>query len=591
MKEGCSHVGKQWIQTMMNIYNVRRLTLVTAIAMLLPACASNVSLHNAEKLKTVDNESHDLIAKRVAIESQKMYEKQKQLIEELTKTKLAAAQLAPVEPKYNPLDAVKISVDIRNGDAQDLLRAIASQSNLNLLLDPELSTLNRKISLSLSNVPASQVFDHVMMILDLDGQVDGSVLIVRPYTKKVYDLDFLQSSSQMDVNMGGDVFGANNSASGGSSSSMIGNLSLTGTGNKKNDPYEQLEGMLNGLIGKPDNGGVGDAPLPGVGTDEAASVGAGSSALQKDMEKGEKPYYSLNRMTGTLFVKARPSQIKVVSDLVEKYKDTLSRQVLIEAQILDIGLNEQFNFGVDWSILRNDIASTYGTALELGTLTSQLPNAALNGVRSVTIPTQTIGLTDASKSFATAYQGDNFTAIVDMMQRFGTVRVLSNPILRAKNARPSFISVGRNTSYIAESTSTVTNNGGSSTTTSDVTTSAVFDGIILGVEPFIANDGKIHLTIHPMQSEVSDSSLALIDAGSGTKVTLPVVDFKGLTTSLSLSSGDTVVLGGLTDEIANDNGGGVPGLADAGALGALFGSRANTKSARELIIVLRVTRL
>jgi len=580
---------------MININNARRLTLVTTIAVLLPGCASSyVSQHNKDKLKAIDTESHELIAERVAIESEKILKKQRQLIESLTKTAAVETELQPIEPKYNPLDAVKISVDIRNGDVQDLLRAIASQSKLNLLLDPELSSLNRKITLSLNNVPASQVFDHVMTILDLDGNVQGSVLIVRPYVKKVYALDFLQSTSQMDVNMGGDVFGANSSAAGdgGGSSSMIGNLSLTGNGNKKNDPYDQLENMLDSLIGKPD-GSASETDLPGVGgeSSEKGAAPVGRVSSQSKEKKGQKAFYSLNRVTGTLFVNARPSQVAVISDLVGKYKDTLSRQVLIEAQILDVGLNENFNFGIDWSILRTDIASTFGTALELGELTSQIPNAALNSARTVTIPNQTIGLSDAGSSFATAYQGDHFSAVVDMMQRFGTVRVLSNPILRAKNARPSFISVGRNTSYIAESTSTVTNNGGSSTTTADVTTSAVFDGIILGVEPFIGEDGKINLTIHPMQSEVNDASLALVDAGSGTKVTLPVVDFKGLTTSLSLSSGDTVVLGGLTDEVANDIGGGVPGLADAGALGALFGNRANSKSARELIIVLRVTRL
>lgn len=574
---------------MININNARRLTLVPAIAVLLTGCASSyVSHHNEEKLKSIDVESHELISKRVAIESEKMLEKQRQLINELTKVQPVETELKPIEPKYNPLDAVKISVDIRNGDVQDLLRAIASQSKLNLLLDPELSSLNRKITLSLNDVPASQVFEHLMSILDLDGQVQGSVLIVRPYMKKVYALNFLQSTSQIDVNMGGDVFGANSSSTGdGGSTSMIGNLSLTGNGNKKNDPYDQLEAMLDGLIGKPD-GTVSESDLPGVNDTPAESTAAKTVASEK---KGEKPFYSLNRVTGTLFVKARPSQVAVVTDLVNKYKDILSRQILIEAQILDVGLNENFNFGIDWSIFRNEVVSTLGAPVQLGELTSQISDAAVNGPRSITIPEQTIGLTDAGSSFATAYQGDHFTAIADMMQKFGTVRVLSNPILRAKNARPSFISVGRNTSYIAESTSTVTNNGGSSTTTADVTTSAVFDGIILGVEPFITDDGKINLTVHPMQSEVNDASLALVDAGSGSKVTLPVVDFKGLTTSLSLSSGDTVVLGGLTDEIANDTGGGVPGLADAGFLGALFGNRANSKSARELIIVLRVTRL
>lgn len=579
---------------MINISNTCRLTIATAFVILLPGCSSSyVSKFNKDQLQAIDKESHELIAERVAIESEKLFEVQQQLIESLTNTTVIESALLPIEPFYNPLDTVKISVDIKDGDVQDLLRAIASQSKLNLLLDPELASLNRKITLNLNDVPAVQVFDHIMKILDLDGDVQGSVLIVRPYVTKVYALDFLQSSSQMDVNMGGDVFGANNTtAGGGGSNSMTGQITLTGTGNVNNDPYDQLEKMLGGLIGKSDSA-ASETVLPGV--DHKSNLNdrsfVGRSASQSSQIKGQKSFYSLNRVTGTLFVKARPSQVDLVTDLVEKYKDILSRQVLIEAQILDVSLNESFKFGIDWTILRSDIASTLGTALNLGELSSQLPTAGFNAARSLTIPAQTIGFNTAGPSFSTAYQGSSFSAVVDMMQRFGTVRVLSNPIIRAKNTRPSFISVGRNTTYIAEATSTVTDSGGSARTTSDVTTSSVFDGIILGVEPFVSDDGKISLTIHPMQSEVNSASLVLIDAGSGTKVTLPVVDFKGLTTSLSLSSGDTVVLGGLTNEISSDTASGVPGLADTNFLGALFGKRANTKGARELIIVLRVTRI
>ncbi|MCP4595122.1 pilus (MSHA type) biogenesis protein MshL [Neptuniibacter sp.] len=564
---------------------ILRLAAVSTCIVALTACSANVSNFNKKKLKEVDEESHELISDRVAIESKKLLEYQEKLLAELTKIQQPQTELEPVEPEYNPLDAVNISVDIQDGDVQGLLKAIAMQAKLSLLLDPELSSLNRKITLSLNNVPASQVFDHVMDLLDLSSKVQGSILIVRPHEEKAFDLDFLQSTSQMNINMGGDVFGANGDigGDGGGSSSMTGNLSLTGSGNQLNDPYEELDSMLQKIIGKAENADENEA-VPGV--ENVVSRGGLAGGQE---EKGQQAFYSLNRMTGTLFVKARPSKVKIVSDLVERYKDTLGRQVLIEAQILDIGLNENFNFGVDWKILRSDVAASLGSPIEIGSAVSGFPNAAIPG-RTITIPGQTVG-SDTSSPFSVGLNSDHFSAILDMMQQFGTVRVLSNPVLRAKNSRPSFISVGRNTSYIAESSATVTTNGGSSTTTADVTTSAVFDGIILGVEPFIAKDGKIHLTVHPMQSEVNDTSLALVDAGGGTKVTLPVVDFKGLTTSLSLNSGDTVILGGLTDEIATDSGGGIPSLSDIDGLGRVFGSNSNSKTARELVIVLRVTRL
>ena len=124
-----------------------------------------------------------------------------------------------------------------------------------------------------------------------------------------------------------------------------------------------------------------------------------------------------------------------------------------------------------------------------------------------------------------------------------------------------------------------------------MTTSSAFNGIILGVEPFIADNGSINLTIHPMQSEVDPNSLKLIDTGGGSKVTLPVIDFKGLVTSLSLNDGDTVILGGLIDEVGSDSGDGLPGLNDIPGIGNLFGGRSKSKESRELVIILRVTRI
>jgi MSHA type pilus biogenesis protein MshL len=282
--------------------------------------------------------------------------------------------------------------------------------------------------------------------------------------------------------------------------------------------------------------------------------------------------------------------VKTITKLVNVYKDVLQRQVLIEAQILDVRLSEQFQYGVDWSLLRSELVSGYGGATGvIGGLTTVIPDA-VGAARSIVLPAGSIGISPG-RSFGAVTSNGTFTAAVNMLQGFGTVRVLSNPSVRAKNARPAFMSVGQNTQYISESTVTVNNLGGSTTTTADVTTSSAFNGIILGVEPFIADNGTINLTIHPMQSEVDANSLALIDAGGGSKVTLPVIDFKGLVTSLSLNDGDTVILGGLIDEVGSDTGDGIPGLNDIPGIGNLFGGRSKSKQSRELVIILRVTRI
>ncbi|HBX37182.1 MAG TPA: hypothetical protein DEG76_07835, partial [Pseudohongiella sp.] len=149
----------------------------------------------------------------------------------------------------DPLDDVLVTIDVQNEDVQNVLRALSQQADMNLLLDPELANLNRRISMSLHQVPASLVLDRVMQLLDLYGEVQQNVLVVRPFEEQVFNLDFLQDVTNMDFNMGGDVFGANSTmsgasgsgGSGGGESAMTGSISLTGLNAEGMDPYQQLE--------------------------------------------------------------------------------------------------------------------------------------------------------------------------------------------------------------------------------------------------------------------------------------------------------------------------------------------------------------
>jgi len=571
---------------------VQIISLAMSGALLTGCTTAHVSQNNIDNIKEVDNQSHKLMNDRLEQESKKFLRAKKELYQAIQKAKVEEPEVVAIEPEFNPLDAVQISVNVNNGDVQSVLQAISEQAGMSLLMDPQLSELKRKISMHLKNVPASLVFNQVMELLDFDGEVKGNVLIVKPYREKVYELNFLQTSTTIDYNMGGDVFGANTSASsgsgGGGSKPMTGTLAFKGTGAAESNPYTQLSETLEDLLGRNKSEQQNDF-VPGVGSQPIRGMQRLPSATQ-EKPKGFQPIYSLNEMTGTLYLKARPSQVEAVDKLITQYKSVLSRQVLIEAQLLDVRLGDGHQYGVDWNKLGNDIAYNYGSgSVDLGGVTTNLPGAA-SQVRSITIPGSSYSVADSS-AMKLVHSGSSFSVALQALQQYGTLRVLSNPSIRAKNARPAFISVGRNTQYISESTSTVNNiGGGSTTTTSDVTTSSVFDGVILGFEPFIDADGKISLTIHPMQSNVDKSSMALVDVGNGTKITLPVIDFKGLTTSLSLKDGDTVILGGLMDEVATDAGEGLPALNEIPGIGALFGgNRLHDKETRELVMVLRVT--
>jgi type II secretory pathway component GspD/PulD (secretin) len=130
--------------------------------------------------------------------------------------------------------------------------------------------------------------------------------------------------------------------------------------------------------------------------------------------------------------------------------------------------------------------------------------------------------------------------------------------------------------------------GGAATTTADVQTDSIFAGIVVGVVPFISDRGNVDLLIHPMQTEVDAASLQLLDVGGGNRVTLPKVSYKGMTTTLNIKDGDTVILGGLIDQNAASNNSGIPGLSDLPGVGRAFGAENSVNRSRELIMVLKV---
>lgn len=558
-----------------SLFPGRMLGLSTLLTLALNGCAVGPSESEAKKVKAVDTISQPLLQERLSQESAKLHLLQDEMRKKLEEEH--KAELEPVAPKFNPLDAVNITLQANNEDVRNLFKAIADQAGLNLVLPASLTEQPRTLSLTLNEVPASQAFEEITKALDLSGEVRDNMLVVQALEERIFNLDFLLTMSTADFSAGGDVFGASSigdgdmSSSGGGSGSSGLRSSFEISGRNTNDvnPYEQIDRMLASLIGEP---------------------GSQNNAVTPEAQR-QTPTYMLNRSTGTLFVRGRPSQLAAVGRLIGHYQSVLGRQVLIEAQILDVELNERFSYGVDWSFLRNQVALSYSASpMELDAITSTVPNAE-NAGRSVLIPATSLG-TPGTPSMSIAQSGSRHNLGLDLMQTFGTVHMLSNPSIRVRNTQPAVVSVGSNMRYISQSSSnTQSGGGGQLATNANVVTSNVFDGVMLGVIPFVSEDGEIHLTINPMQTSVQAASMELVEVGSAEsplKISLPRVDFKGMTTSLSLNDGDMVIIGGLIDESGNQSKNGVPGVTDIPLFGDALSSQTQASSARELVLVLRV---
>lgn len=564
-------------------------SLLLISSFMVTSCVSNKpSFENVKEIEKINEESLPLITNRTVIESQKLYNEQQELISRIENIAKRDKILEPVVPEFDPLESVNVTINANDADSQFVLQALAEQAGMNLLMSPNLAHLERKISLHLEDVSASLVFEQLMKMLDLHGEINGNILLVKPFEEKIFHVNFLQDIATIDFSSGGDVFGSTGGGGGGGGGGSGGgggggggnnlraDFTLNGKSANDNDLYKHMEDMLETLIGSTKSTVSSIDPLSGNQQFEEIATPIYN-----------EPKYSLNRVTGTLYVNARPSQVEAVANIIESYESVMSRQVLIEAQILDVSLNDGFQFGVDWTSLRNNLAGGFlgNGGINLSGSQTTLPGATNIG-NGIIIPSTSTGFPQGS-GLGIAYSEGSFTTSIKLLNQYGHVRVLSNPTIRAKNSHPAMISVGQITRYVSQSESIVNNTGGSAVTTSNVITDSVFNGIVVGVLPFIQEDGKINLTIHPMQSEVDQASLILQDVG-GSKISLPKIDFKGVTTSLSLQDGDTVLLGGLISEGGHATGENLPGISRIPLIGNMFRNRDVATHSRELVVVLKV---
>ncbi len=566
---------------------------LTALALALSTlsgCATQTtdSRRSMNALPTAEYESVKRMRDEIVLESKKMVESRDALRQEIQTTRPQPA-LAVLPPVVDVLEQELISVSMMNASISDLLIAFADQAALNLIVDPNVIAISKRADMYLKKVSPREFVNEVVRAFDVVGEIRGNTLRVNLLEERIFALDMLNSSMTMDVTSGGNVFGAN-SGGGGSSNALRGNVLLSGNNGAKVDPYEQIENSVKRILGEGEGVRKTTSASSATTTGSPAAVAAAANAEESPQEKTGSTF-TLNRNSGALYVKARPSQLRSIEKILERTQKILRRQVQIEAQLIDVQLNDGYEFGVDWNLLRQHAAAGFGAVPgTLGTVTSALGNPSIGDLaqRTLTLPAQLIG-SAAGPAAGLAYQERSFSTVLTALRSFGAVKILSNPSVQVRNGTPALLTVGTSSRYVAKSSVTLnTPGGGASTTSSDVQTDSVFSGVMVGVIPFVREDGKIELMVHPMQTEVEAKSLALIDVGAGNRLTLPIVNYKGMTTTLNVADGDTVLIGGLIDRRVGGDDRGAPGASDIPILGKLFSSQRSTHTSRELVMVLRV---
>jgi type II secretory pathway component GspD/PulD (secretin) len=245
--------------------------------------------------------------------------------------------------------------------------------------------------------------------------------------------------------------------------------------------------------------------------------------------------------------------IEKVSRIIEAF-DQKDKEVLIEAKIIQIALNEEHKMGVDWEAIVSDFHSLDLTG-DFDVLTTSDKRGTLS-----------IG----------TISNDEYTALIEALDTVGSTDILSSPRITTVNNQEAKILVGSTEPYVT--TTTTTPSAGPTTTAESVNFIEV--GVKLYVTPTIHNDGFITMKIKP---EVSSVVSTITTSNNNT---IPVVETSEAETTVIIKDGVAIVIGGLIKEEKIKSTKKVPVLGSIPLIGIAFRNESDLVRKTEIVIFL-----
>lgn len=482
----------------------------------------------------------------------------------------------PATVDVSPLRTRIVDIVARKTPLRDILYAISNATSLNLVMekgvDPE-----TEVNMTLRNVTAEQALNTVFASVDYFYRIQDNLLVVSAVATKTFELGHPAMTQKYEVDVGGDILGGamniTTSGSGGSSGGSGGgsgqatNIKGNVSQKIKSDDaafnfWDSIEKSLASLL---------EQASPQQTAGQAA---AGSAPLGQG--------YTVNRLTGTIYVTATKKNLQKVEAYINSLKKVMNRQVIIEAKIIEVQLTDNFQFGINWTVVDRYITTTAAGATRTTSSWTYATSNFLNPAAGATGPVFTI---TGNPSFGGAKA--DLTMVLNALQQQGNVRTLSNPKLNIMNGQTALLTVGRNQAYMAKIESTTSTGGGASTTTYTTEQNSILSGIMIGILPYVNENGEISLTITPITSDLIDLTSVQIGTPRVADIQLPTVDIRQLSTTVKVRNGDIVAIGGLISKRESLVDNQIPLIGNIPILGYLFKSRDKVKTNAELVVILQ----
>ncbi|MDD5465545.1 MAG: tetratricopeptide repeat protein [Candidatus Omnitrophica bacterium] len=261
----------------------------------------------------------------------------------------------------------------------------------------------------------------------------------------------------------------------------------------------------------------------------------------------------IDERNGKAILSDLPRKIDKLGMLVREI-DEESRQVYIEADIVELTLDDKFQRGIDWQKLYS--------------------SAAMDGLAFAGYFPATLTAAYQKISVGTLAT-DHYQAILNFLNTYGTTNIVSQPRIAVVNNEEANIMVGTREAYITQTQSQAT-----STTVTSETVEFIDVGVKLKVAPKISADGFITMKLKPEVSSVQQT----ITTNLGSRI--PIVQTSQSETVVKIKDGMMIMIAGMTKLENTDSINGWPGLSKIPLLGILFSSRVKEAKRTEVIIFL-----
>lgn len=528
----------------------------------------------------------------------------------------------PIEKKFN------ITAD--NASAKDFFLELVSGTNINIIIHPE---VQGRISLALKNATIIETLEAVQKIHGFGFEISNNNIKIYPVTlqTRVFKLNYLDlirsgnSGTNINfttINSSGSQSNAssnnnnNNNNSSSSSSSSSSNGSNVMTYNSTN-VWDQLLTTIQSIIGinQESTAGLNQTQNQHMGAnnnsnnglnsikknfDSLLNLGNNKNSSNKNVNEQSKRV-AVSPTTGMIIVTAYPNELEKVAQFLEDAENSLNRQVMLEAKVLEIDLKDGYRTGINWSLLNDHMkisqiigGSASGSEEDISSDTkvnsygtNATKNINLNVANQHLAPDINTSVTSFGGLFTLGLNYRKLATFVELLSAQGNVQVLSSPRITTSNNQKALIKVGNDSYYITGFTpsTTTTNTGGTTTNQPSVSLSPLFSGISLDVTPQIGDD-EITLHIHPTISNITTSPTN-IPGNTGDPVKLAVNSIRESDSIVRAKNGQLIIIGGLMQDKTAEIVTGVPILKDLPIVGNIFRHTRQQAAKSELVILLR----